>query len=95
VPVERGYEIFEQSRTLCSGLAKRARLVMSHESGKIEVLGMTEDQIFFKYLRAADKKDNARFMAFFRNPGACWFDDYPEASEDFSIFSHTEQAKCL
>ena len=33
VPVERGYEIFEKSRTLCSGLAKRARLVMSHESG--------------------------------------------------------------
>ena len=36
VPVEWGYEIFEKSRTLCSGLAKRARLVMSHESGKIE-----------------------------------------------------------
>ena len=87
VPVERGYEIFEKSRTLCSGLAKRARLVMSHESGKIEVLGMSEDQIFFKFLRAADKINDARFMAFFRNPEACWFDDYQEASEEFSLFA--------
>ena len=95
VPVERGYEIFEESRTQCSGLAKRARLVMSHESGKIEVLGMTQDQILFKYLRAANKKDNARLMAFYRNPEACWFDDYQEASEDFSVFSLNEGAKCL
>ena len=87
VPVERGYEIFEKSRTLCSGLAKRARLVMSHESGKIEAVGMTEDQIFFKFLRAADKINDARFMAFFRNPEACWFDDYQEASEEFSLFA--------
>jgi KamA family protein len=95
VPVERGYEIFEESRTQCSGLAKRARLVMSHESGKIEVLGMTQDQILFKYLRAANKKDNARLMAFYRNPEACWFDDYQEASEDFSVFSLNEATKCL
>jgi lysine 2,3-aminomutase len=95
VPVERGYELFEQSRTLCSGLAKRARLVMSHESGKIEVLGMTEDQILFKYLRAADKENNARLLTFFRNPEACWFDDYKEASDNFSIFSQTEKVKCV
>ena len=94
VPVERGYEIFEKSRTLCSGLAKRARLVMSHESGKIEAVGMTEDQIFFKFLRAADKINNARFMAFFRNPEACWFDDYQEASEEYSLFSPTVKAGC-
>ena len=94
VPVERGYEIFEKSRTLCSGLAKRARLVMSHESGKIEAVGMTEDQIFFKFLRAADKINDARFMAFFRNPEACWFDDYQEASDEFSLFSQTVRAGC-
>jgi lysine 2,3-aminomutase len=95
VPVERGYELFEKSRTLCSGLAKRARLVMSHESGKIEILGMTADQILFKYLRAADKENNARLLTFFRNPEACWLDDYKEASEDFSIFSQTEKVKCV
>jgi len=95
VPVEEGYEIFEKSRTLCSGLAKRARLVMSHESGKIEVLGMTEDQIFFKYLRAADKNNDARFLSFFRNPDACWFDDYQEVADEFSLFSQTAKTECV
>ena len=95
VPVERGYEIFEKSRTLCSGLAKRARLVMSHESGKIEVVGMTEEQIFFKYTRSAEKENNARFMAFYRDPKACWFDDYKEALDEFSLFSETTKIGCL
>ena len=90
VPVEKGYEIFEKSRIRCSGLAKRARLVMSHESGKIEVVGMTDDQIFFKYARAANSEDNARFLAFYRNPDANWFDDYEEAIEEFSLFSSKE-----
>ena len=90
IPVEKGYEIFEKSRIRCSGLAKRARLVMSHESGKIEVVGMTDDQIFFKYARAANSEDNARFLAFYRNPDANWFDDYEEANEEFSLFSSKE-----
>jgi L-lysine 2,3-aminomutase len=90
IPIEKGYEIFEKARTRCSGLAKRARLVMSHESGKIEVVGMTEEQIFFKYARAANSEDNARFLAFYRNPDAAWFDDYEEASEEFSLFAQKE-----
>ncbi|MBT5027008.1 MAG: KamA family radical SAM protein [Nitrospinaceae bacterium] len=94
VPIERGFEIFEKARTLCSGLAKRARMVMSHESGKIEVVGMTEEQIFFKYLRAADKHNDARFMIYDRNPEANWFDDYGETLDEFSWFSPSVQAGC-
>ena len=93
VPIEKGYEIFEKARIRCSGLAKRARLVMSHESGKIEVIGMTEDQIFFKYARSASPEDNARFLAFYRNPNAAWFDDYKEASEEFSLFAPNENSE--
>ena len=92
IPIEKGYEIFEKARIRCSGLAKRARLVMSHESGKIEVIGMTEDQIFFKYARSANPEDNARFLAFYRNPNAAWFDDYKEASEEFSLFAPNENS---
>jgi KamA family protein len=92
VPIEKGYEIFEKARIRCSGLAKRARLVMSHESGKIEVIGMTEDQVFFKYARAASSEDNARFLSFYRNPNAVWFDDYKEASEEFSLFTPNENS---
>ena len=51
---------------------------------------MTEDQIFFKYARAANEEDNARFLAFYRNPDAAWFDDYKEANEEFSLFTKNE-----
>jgi lysine 2,3-aminomutase len=87
VPVEESYEIFEQARMKCSGLAKRARLVMSHASGKIEIVGMTEDEIYMRYHRAADVEEKARFMVFKRNPEAYWFDDYDEVKDEFQLIN--------
>ncbi|MDP6711673.1 MAG: KamA family radical SAM protein [Nitrospinaceae bacterium] len=92
VPVEEGYEIFEQARSFCSGLAKRARLVMSHETGKVEVVGMSDDQIFFKYNRAADAENDAKFLVFDSNPDAYWFDDYEEAQMELPLEYSTENA---
>jgi lysine 2,3-aminomutase len=85
VPIEEGLEIFEQARMKCSGLAKRARYVMSHAVGKIEVLGMTEDLIHFKYLRAANPEEKARFFVCRRNPEAYWLDDYEEFVDEFTL----------
>lgn len=79
IPVETTYEVFEQARMNSSGLAKRARLVMSHSTGKVEIVGMTDSQIFFKYLRAHEDENSSCFLAFERNPEAYWFDDYEEA----------------
>ena len=53
VPIEEGYTIIEQARSMVSGLAKRARFVMSHATGKIEIVGKTAERIYFKYYRAA------------------------------------------
>ncbi|MBU0515859.1 MAG: KamA family radical SAM protein [Proteobacteria bacterium] len=78
VPVEEGYRIFDMARVHSSGLAKRARFVMSHAEGKIEVVGLTEEHVFFKFHRAAEDEDSARFMIYRRNPQAYWFDDYSE-----------------
>ena len=78
VPVEEAYEIFEQARINCSGLAKRARFVMSHSTGKIEVVGNTEHQIYFKYHSSANSQDGYNLLIFERNPYAYWFDDYEE-----------------
>ena len=78
LPIEQGYEIFEQARNRCSGLAKRARLVMSHETGKVEIVGMSEGQVFFKYNRSADIENDGKFLVFGSNPDAYWFDDYEE-----------------
>lgn len=88
-PMEEAFEIFETARTRCSGLAKRARFVMSHDSGKIEIIGLTERHIYFKYLRAADEENDAKFMVFKRNPEAYWFDDYKEMVEEYSLLGET------
>lgn len=82
VPVEESYRIFEQARATCSGLSKQARFVMSHASGKIEVVGMTDEYIFFKYNQAADPADIGQFMIYKNNPKAYWFDDYTELVDE-------------
>ncbi len=73
------------ARVKCSGLARRARFAMSHASGKIEGVGLTLDQIFFKVHRAAKNGKSGKFMAFKRNPNAYGFDDYIEAQDANTI----------
>ncbi len=85
VPIEEGYEILEQAKSLVSGLAKRARYVMSHATGKIEILGKTKEFVYLKYHRAADNSDSGRFLIFRSNPNAYWFDDYDEVVRDYPI----------
>lgn len=90
VPIEEGYEIFEKAKAKVSGLAKRARYVLSHTTGKLEVVGLTEDHIFFKYHRAAKSRDSGALIKYERNPEGYWLDDYGEASEEFPLFSKAE-----
>ena len=85
VPIEQGYEIIERAKSLVSGLAKRMRFVMSHSTGKIEVVGMTEDFVYFKYHRAANDLESGRFLTLLRNPNAYWLDDYAEMIEDYPV----------
>lgn len=82
IPVEESYQIFERARATCSGLSKQARFVMSHATGKIEVVGVTEGYTFLKYNQAADPADIGRFMIYKRNPEAYWFDDYTELVDE-------------
>jgi len=85
VPVEEGYEIVELAKSKVSGLAKRARYTMSHKTGKIEIIGRTNDFIYFKYHRAAKDVDSGRMLVFRRNPNAFWLDDYGEPVESCPI----------
>ncbi len=82
IPVEESWEIVEKARTHCSGLAKRARLTMSHSSGKIEILGRMGRHVLMRYHRAADPQSRGRFMLFRSNPEAYWLDDYAEPVEE-------------
>jgi lysine 2,3-aminomutase len=83
VPVEQSYAIIQKSWQACSGLAKRARFIMSHATGKIEIVGTTAGHVFMRYHQAAEKADIGKFMVFKSNPLARWFDDYHYALTDF------------
>jgi len=85
VPIEEGYEIVEQAKSMVSGLAKRVRYAMSHATGKIEILGRTKEFMYFKYHRAANDNNSGRLMLFKSNPDACWLDDYDEMVDDYPI----------
>jgi lysine 2,3-aminomutase len=85
LPVEKTYKIFETAKMRGSGLAKRARLCMSHETGKLEILALTAGHIIFKYHRAADPDLCGRVMIFKRNRNAYWFDDYTDLVDEYQL----------
>ena len=85
IPIEKGYEIFEEAFSRISGLAKRARFVMSHMSGKIEIIGLDKKYVYMKYHRAADDADSGRFFTLKRNPEAYWLDDYKEYHKKYPL----------
>jgi lysine 2,3-aminomutase len=76
VPIEESLEILDNARRQLAGIAKHARLCMSHKSGKIEVVGKFDSRVLFRYHRAPNPIDCGRVMIFDSNPSACWFDDY-------------------
>ena len=75
VPIVEGYEAFDQARRRVSGLAARARMCMSHESGKVEILGIDDECMYMRYHRAKDPADAGRIMVFQRDDRASWLDD--------------------
>ena len=75
------YRTFERAKKQVSGLAKRARLVMSHDSGKIEVVGVTHHHIYLRYHRARNHDDEGRFMILHRDDQAYWLDDLVPAEQ--------------
>ena len=79
VPIVRGWEIFCEALRRGSGLARRARYVMSHETGKIEILAVDDRHIYLRYHRAKDSAKRGRFMIYKRNERACWLDELEPA----------------
>lgn len=81
VPLARGYAIVEAAKRGCSGLAKHFRYVMSHYSGKVEIVGVQgewlERRIYLKYHQARDPRDEGRFFSRPLPADACWLDELP------------------
>lgn len=74
VPIVEAYFKVEEAKRKCSGLAKGLKYSMSHESGKVEIVGVDERHIYLKYHRAKHKKDEQRMMICHRDDNAYWLD---------------------
>jgi L-lysine 2,3-aminomutase len=75
VPLAEGYRIVSEARGMLDGLSKRFRYVMSHEKGKIEILGIMGNEMFFKHQQAKDPKDTSRFFKRKLDESASWLDE--------------------
>ena len=79
VPIVRGWNIFREALRHGSGLARRARYVMSHETGKVEIMAVDEKHIYLRYLRAKDESNRGKYMVYQRNDEAYWLDQLDPA----------------
>ena len=75
VALEEGYWTVEEAKRRLDGLAKKFRYVMSHRTGKVEIVGIHDDHIYFKYHQAADPYDTGLFFRRRMREGAGWLDD--------------------
>lgn len=79
VPIVRGWEIFQEALRRGSGLARRARFVMSHETGKLEIMAVDDKYIYLRYHRAKDPAMRGRILVFKRDDEAYWLDQLEPA----------------
>ncbi|MFH1257300.1 MAG: KamA family radical SAM protein [Candidatus Micrarchaeota archaeon] len=76
VPIYEGVRIVEEAKKQLNGHSKRFRYVMSHKSGKIEILGTMGKDVYFKYHQAKNERDSGRFFRRKLNVAGGWLDDF-------------------
>lgn len=80
VPIAEAYFRFEKAKAMCSGIAKRVRFVMSHATGKVEIIAVDDNYIYIKYHRSKDPVDDYRIRIFHRDDNAYWLDNLDEVT---------------
>ena len=76
VPICEGVRIVEKAKAKCNGHSKRFKYVMSHKTGKIEVLGILNGKIYFKYHEAKNRKNLGVMFRRRVDEKAGWLDDF-------------------
>lgn len=90
IPIERAWQLLNESQRGLSGVECHAKLSITHYRGKTEVCAVTNDAIkglkgaengvlIFKLLRnAGNAPEKGKVCIVGRNPDALWFDDYAD-----------------
>lgn len=82
VPLLKGYEIVEEAKRMQNGQGKCIRYIMSHKTGKIEILGtlkentaLKENEMLMKYHQAKNDADIGRLFTLPLTPDQTWIED--------------------
>jgi lysine 2,3-aminomutase len=82
VPLRQGVEIVRDVNAQLSGLHRTFRYIMSHATGKIEILGMgKDDRLWMRYHQSRDPQKLGKVFSRPYKEGACWLDDLPRLSK--------------
>jgi KamA family protein len=76
VPLVEGMNIVEKAKAHCNGHSKRFKFIMSHRNGKIEILGILKNEIYFKYHQAKNRKNLGKIFKKTVDYHAGWLDDF-------------------
>jgi lysine 2,3-aminomutase len=74
VPILEGLRLVTEANRHLSGLARRARFVMSHRTGKVEIVGADDRFLYMRYHRAHRAEDCGRMIVAERDEQAYWLD---------------------
>ena len=75
VPIMKSLAIIDEARSMMNGQAKSFHYVMSHPTGKIEIIGLDDEgYMIFKYHQAREEKDRNRIFRMKLAPDTSWLD---------------------
>ncbi|MHC1608853.1 MAG: KamA family radical SAM protein [Candidatus Methanofastidiosia archaeon] len=75
VTLAHGLDILNEANKQMNGLSKRFKYIMSHKTGKIEIISKDDEFIYFKYHQAKDPKNIGKFFKLPIISSAKWLDD--------------------
>ncbi|HOO37863.1 MAG TPA: KamA family radical SAM protein [Deltaproteobacteria bacterium] len=78
VPLHKAYDIVEASKKMLNGHSKRFKFIMSHKKGKIEIIGKSGREMYFKFHQARNPKNTGKFFNLKVPAGAGWLHDFGE-----------------
>jgi lysine 2,3-aminomutase len=76
VPICEGLRIVEKAKANCNGHSKRFKYIMSHITGKIEILGIMKGKIYFKYHEAKNRENLSVMFKRRVDEKAGWLDNF-------------------
>lgn len=88
VPICEGVKIVEKAKADCNGHSKRFKYVMSHKTGKVEILGIINGEVYFKYHEAKNRENLGVMFKRRVDENAGWLDDFN--TEDRLDYKETE-----